>query len=254
MGPTPNVQRRIRETAATLTWLFAAPTLRSRQRRGSQVVRSGSAKPLFAGSIPAPASSSRADLLRNRDFVRRSDSIDSLAAASSPLRASSMSLGSRRLQFRPRLSPTSCAISAGANFAPVRCLALAVWNFSTALALSHGHGNASAHFSPGRGLRQGHAAARKAVAGRALSPRRHSPRRAIFAETSACCCRPRARRSGTWPARAVRPHRLSRHGKSPEAFLGTEPALFSIQPVRVAKLPAVRPGPRARARRWPSPK
>jgi hypothetical protein len=44
--------------AATLTGRLAAPSLPfAVERRGSQVVRSGSAKPLFAGSIPAPASS-----------------------------------------------------------------------------------------------------------------------------------------------------------------------------------------------------
>ena len=68
------------------------------------MVRSGSAKPLFAGSIPAPASSSHAGLLRNGDFVLHAGSIDSLSPESSPLRASSM-LGSRRLHSRPRLQP-----------------------------------------------------------------------------------------------------------------------------------------------------
>jgi len=41
-------------------------------------------------------------LFENGDFVRRPGSIDSLSPESSPLRASSMSLGSRRLHSRPR--------------------------------------------------------------------------------------------------------------------------------------------------------
>src|SRR5256885_13741945 len=52
--------------AATLTGRFGAPSLRfAVRRRGSQVVRSGSAKPLFAGSIPAPALSSGAGCCRD---------------------------------------------------------------------------------------------------------------------------------------------------------------------------------------------
>ena len=55
-------------------------------RRGSQVVRSGSAKPLFAGSIPAPASFTCARFWwTTRMVVRRFGSIDSLAPAISPL-------------------------------------------------------------------------------------------------------------------------------------------------------------------------
>ena len=67
------------------------------------MVRSRSAKPLFAGSIPAPALKSHSGFVDKRGFFSHAGSIDSLAAASSPLRALSMSLGSRRLHSRPRL-------------------------------------------------------------------------------------------------------------------------------------------------------
>ena len=49
-------------------------------RRGSQVVRSRSAKPLFAGSIPAPASRSRSVSLDNEALLLCAGSIDSLAS------------------------------------------------------------------------------------------------------------------------------------------------------------------------------
>src|SRR5207248_1670070 len=48
------------DTSAATTILSALAV-----RRGSQVVRSRSAKPLFAGSIPAPASRSRSVSLNN---------------------------------------------------------------------------------------------------------------------------------------------------------------------------------------------
>jgi hypothetical protein len=60
---------------------------------------------LFAGSIPAPALESRSGLVVNGAFALRAGSIDSLSPESSPVRASSMSLGSRRLDSRPRLNP-----------------------------------------------------------------------------------------------------------------------------------------------------
>ena len=67
------------DTSAATTILSALAT-----RRGSQVVRSRSAKPLFAGSIPAPASIFRSVSLDNEVFFLRAGSIDSLAPASSP--------------------------------------------------------------------------------------------------------------------------------------------------------------------------
>jgi hypothetical protein len=70
----------------------------------------GAAAPLrlewSTGSIPAPASELRSDFVVNGALAWDAGSIDSLAAASSPLRASSMSLGSRRLHSRPRLRIT----------------------------------------------------------------------------------------------------------------------------------------------------
>src|SRR6476469_9556378 len=62
------------DTSAATTILCALAT-----RRGSQVVRSRSAKPLFAGSIPAPASQSGSVSLDNEAFLLRAGSIDSLA-------------------------------------------------------------------------------------------------------------------------------------------------------------------------------
>src|SRR5207302_2780663 len=89
--------------AVALTAPRLPPTLRA-QRRGSQVVRRRSAKPPFVGSIPAPASfMTLSPFFDNRALVRRAGSIDSLSPESSHLRASSMSLGSRRLHSRPRL-------------------------------------------------------------------------------------------------------------------------------------------------------
>src|SRR5712664_2084701 len=52
----------------------------TRQRRGSQVVRLRSAKPLFAGSIPAPASTPHAASVHNGVSGSKAGSIDSLAA------------------------------------------------------------------------------------------------------------------------------------------------------------------------------
>src|SRR5438270_2263656 len=53
----------------SLTARLLAFTLRFAKRwRGSQVVRSGSAKPLFAGSIPAPASFVRRGFPEQRDL------------------------------------------------------------------------------------------------------------------------------------------------------------------------------------------
>src|SRR5256885_16815048 len=73
--------------AATLTGRFGAPSLRfAVRRRGSQVVRSGSAKPLFAGSIPAPASSSQRGLVAEWLLIHRTGSIGLLAPARSLLR------------------------------------------------------------------------------------------------------------------------------------------------------------------------
>src|SRR6478672_11354017 len=63
------------DTSAATTILSALAS-----RRGSQVVRSRSAKPLFAGSIPAPASRSRSVSLDNEAFLLRAGSIDSLAS------------------------------------------------------------------------------------------------------------------------------------------------------------------------------
>ena len=78
--PTSNVQRRIEEDCGRVDReIRRSYSPVRRQRRGSQVVRSGSAKPLFAGSIPAPASNSRAALLQNRNLVRHAGSIDSLS-------------------------------------------------------------------------------------------------------------------------------------------------------------------------------
>ena len=86
--------------------LLQAPLQRycplSHHWRGSQVVRSRSAKPLFAGSIPAPAFTTRSDLMDTVAFVSWAGSIDSLSPESSPERASSMSLGPHRLHSRPR--------------------------------------------------------------------------------------------------------------------------------------------------------
>src|SRR5947208_16658397 len=70
--------------------------------RGSQVVRSRSAKPLFAGSIPAPAFTTRSDLMDTVAFVSRAGSIDSLSPESSPERASSLSLCPHRPHSPPR--------------------------------------------------------------------------------------------------------------------------------------------------------
>src|SRR2546421_416420 len=58
--------------------------MRSRNRRGSQVVRSRSAKPLFAGSIPAPALALCSDLMDNGGVTSQAGSIDSVAVATSP--------------------------------------------------------------------------------------------------------------------------------------------------------------------------
>src|SRR6266700_779917 len=75
------------DTSAATTILFVlAP------RRGSQVVRSRSAKPLFAGSIPAPASQSRAALVDNVVSFSPSGSIDSLAPARSPATLASLTV------------------------------------------------------------------------------------------------------------------------------------------------------------------
>ena len=63
------------DTSAATTILSALAS-----RRGSQVVRSRSAKPLFAGSIPAPASPSRSVWLDNEAFLPRAGSIDSPAS------------------------------------------------------------------------------------------------------------------------------------------------------------------------------
>jgi hypothetical protein len=84
------------DTSAAITILSVLTT-----RRGSQVVRSRSAKPLFAGSIPAPALRCRSGSLDTRVFISRAGSIDSLSPDSSPYRASSMSLGRRPAPFPP---------------------------------------------------------------------------------------------------------------------------------------------------------
>ena len=57
------------------------------RRRGSQVVRSRSAKPLFAGSIPAPACFCARLWLDTWAFTSSAGSIDSVAAATSPYRS-----------------------------------------------------------------------------------------------------------------------------------------------------------------------
>ena len=88
-----------------LCLLGAAPRRRANSSCGvAKWEGSGLISRLRAGSIPAPASTSRAGLLRNGNFVRQAGSIDSLSPESSPLRASSMSLGSRRLHSFPRQS------------------------------------------------------------------------------------------------------------------------------------------------------
>ena|SRR5439155_5789595 len=78
----------------------------SHKWRGSQVVRSRSAKPLFAGSIPAPASQSRAVLVDNVILFPPSGSIDSLAPARSPANLAGLTVyvgAPVPPPFRPRL-------------------------------------------------------------------------------------------------------------------------------------------------------
>ena len=91
---TFNVQRstfnaqigEVAEAFATALDTTAATTILSvlAHRRGIQVVWSRSAKPLFAGSIPAPASRYSSGLVENGVFIPRAGSIDSLAPARLP--------------------------------------------------------------------------------------------------------------------------------------------------------------------------
>src|SRR5436189_5426273 len=83
------------DTTAATTILFALA-----HWRGSQVVRSRSAKPLFAGSIPAPASQSRAALVDNVILFPPSGSVDSLVPACSPA----------TLAGRPSMSAAPCRL------------------------------------------------------------------------------------------------------------------------------------------------
>src|ERR1051325_11310326 len=70
-------------------------------RRGSQVVRLRSAKPLFAGSIPAPAFTRRSALMDNEAFAPHAGLIDFVRPRRLHRRAaSSMSIGFRRLHSR----------------------------------------------------------------------------------------------------------------------------------------------------------
>jgi hypothetical protein len=84
------------------------------KRRGSQVVRSGSAKPLFAGSIPAPASISRAGCFRNGNLFDAAVRLIRSLPLAYPFGASSMSLGS---------PPKADSIPAPASLAPNRMFA-----------------------------------------------------------------------------------------------------------------------------------
>ena len=86
------------DTSAATTILSALAV-----RRGSQVVRSRSAKPLFAGSIPAPASRSRSVSLNNEISFHAPVRLIRRRPTAHPYGLRPMSLGSRRLHSRPRL-------------------------------------------------------------------------------------------------------------------------------------------------------
>jgi hypothetical protein len=79
--PTSNIEFNCRKLTVRVQTGIVFPFSK---RRGSQVVRSRSAKPLFAGSIPAPASTTRSDFVDKLAFASRTCSIDSLSPESSP--------------------------------------------------------------------------------------------------------------------------------------------------------------------------
>src|SRR5438552_17056485 len=84
------------DTSAATTILSALAV-----RRGSQVVRSRSAKPLFAGSIPAPASRSRSVSLNNEISFHAPVRLIRRRPTAHPYGLRPMSLGSRRLHSPP---------------------------------------------------------------------------------------------------------------------------------------------------------